>query len=96
MIKTKKIKAGNKYVDAVLIKLLSRNLILLRGSKGYICCGYLNLSVAQKCKDVAAKITGISSIEEAIATKVAAVSRPAAKLGIYKGQKVKDALKIIA
>lgn len=96
MMKAKKIRVGTKCIDGYLIKLLSKNFILLRGSRGYICCGYLNLSAAEKFADVAAKISGISTIEEALKTKIVAVSRPAAKLGIYKGQKVKDALKIIA
>ncbi|UCD14846.1 MAG: DUF1805 domain-containing protein [Candidatus Omnitrophota bacterium] len=95
MLKSKKVKVGNKYIHAFLIKLLSKNLIVLKGSKGYICCGYLNLSAAEKFKDAAVKIVKVSTIEEALKAKVWAVSSAARKLGIYKGQPVRDVLKII-
>ena len=96
MIKHKKIKAGKKYIDAVLIKLSSKNLIVLKGSRGYIMCGYLDLKAANKFKDAAVKITGVNSIKDALNAEVSALSRYAGKLGIYKGQSVREVLKIIA
>ncbi|MBU1122295.1 MAG: DUF1805 domain-containing protein [Candidatus Omnitrophota bacterium] len=95
MLRSKKIKVGNKYIDAFSIKLSSKNLIVLRGSKGYVCCGYLNLTAAEKFNDVAVKIVKVSTIEEAVGAKVYALSRAAKKLGIHKGQKVKDVFEII-
>jgi len=92
----KKVKIGSKYIQAVLIKLCGKNLILLKGTKGYIMCGYLNLKAASKFNDAAAKITGVSNIKEALNTKIHSLSRCAVRLGVYKGQPVKDALKIIA
>lgn len=95
MLKYKKIKIKDKYIEALLMRLLDKNLLVLRGSKGYIMCGYLNLRVAQKFKDVAIKITGVSSLKDAVQAKVSACTRPAKRLGIYKGQPIKDVLKII-
>lgn len=91
-----RIKVGKKYIKAVLIKLISKNLILLIGKKGYVMCGYLNLKAANKFKDAAIKITGVSSIEDALKAKVHSLSFAAKGLGIYKGQDIKEALKIIA
>lgn len=96
MIKREKIKIGAKYIEAVLINLQSKNLILLKGSRGYAMCGYLNMKAAQRFKDAAIKITGISTIKEALKTSVHSCTNPARKLGIYKGQPIKEALKIIA
>ena len=59
-------------------------------------CGYLNMRAAAKFKDAAAKITGISTIKEALNTKIHSVTSTAKKMGLRKGQTVKDALKIIA
>jgi len=92
----KRIKAGKKYIETFLIRLAAKNLILLRGSKGYLMCGYLNLKAAQKFGDAAIKITGVSSIEEALKAKVHSLTSAAKKLGIHKGQPVKEALSIIA
>lgn len=91
----KKIKIGRKYIEAISLNLQSKNFILLKGSRGYVMCGYLNLKTAEKFKDTAVKITGISSIKEALKASVHSLSRPAGKLGIYKGQPVKEVLKII-
>jgi len=92
----KRIYIGKKRVEAMLIRLSGKNLIILRGSKGYVMCGYLNLKVAQKFKDAAIKIVGVSSIKDALSSKVFALTSQARKLGIRKGQSLKEALKIIA
>ncbi len=96
MIKCPKIKIGGKYIEAFLLSLQSKNLILLRGSRGYVMCGYLNLKAAERFKDAAIKITGISTIEEALKTSVHSCTSSARRLGIYKGQPIKEVLKIIA
>ena len=96
MFKRKKIKVGKKYIEAVWVKLQSKNLILLNGSRGYVMCGYLNLSAAEKFKDAAVKITGVSTIEEALKSTVHSCTGIARKAGIYKGQPIKEVLRIIA
>jgi uncharacterized protein YunC (DUF1805 family) len=96
MITIKRIKVGKKYIQALMLPLQSKKLIVLRGTKGYVMCGYLNLKAAQKFKDVAIKIVGVSSIEEALKAPVHSTTPPARKLGIHKGDLVKDILKIIA
>lgn len=96
MIKRKKITIGRKYVEAFLISLQSKNLILLRGSRGYVMCGYLNLKAAERFKDAAIKVTGVSTIQEALNASVHSRTSPARKLGILKGQPIKEVLKIIA
>lgn len=96
MLKYQKIKVEKKIIKAILVKLLSKNLILLRGSRGYIMCGYLNLRVSENFKDVAVKIVGVGTIAQALKADVHSCTTPARKLGIYKGQPVKEVLKIIA
>ena len=95
MIVVKKLKVGKKYIRALLIPLQTKNFILLRGKKGYVMCGYLNLKVAGKFQDAAVKIAGVSTIEQALKTTVHSLTYPARRLGIYKGQPIKDVLKII-
>jgi len=92
----RKIKVGKKCIQAILIKLSSKNLIILLGGKGYVMCGYLNLSVANKFKEVAVKITGVSSITDSLCAKVHSATHAAKQLGIHKGQPIRDVLKIIA
>jgi uncharacterized protein YunC (DUF1805 family) len=85
-----------RIVEATLIPLLGKNLIILRGSKGYVMCGYVNLAVAEKFKDVAVKIVGVKTIKDALNAKVHSCTSPARKLGIRKGLPIKEVLKIIA
>ena len=95
MLIHKKIRIGKKYIEAVAIKLLSKSFIVLKGKKGYVMCGYLNLKVAEKFKDVAVKIVGVSSIEDALNAQVHSCTSAARKLGLYKGQPIKEVLKAI-
>jgi len=90
------IKIGKKHIIALLAPLQSKNLIVLRGSRGYVMCGYLNLKVAEKFDDVAVRIVGVSTIAGAISASVHSCTSAAKKLGIKKGQPVKDVLEKIA
>jgi uncharacterized protein YunC (DUF1805 family) len=96
MVTFKKIKAGKKYIQALAMKLGQKNLVVLRGERGYVMCGYLNLTVANKFKDVALKVTGVATVEDALAARVHSCTLPALKMGIRPGQRVRDILKIIA
>ena len=95
MVTIKKIKVGKHFVEAMLTRLGERNLIVLKGRKGYIMCGYLNIKAADKFKDIGVKIVNVSTIEEAVKTKVHSMTYAAKKLGIYKEQEIKDVLEII-
>ena len=92
----KQITIGTKKIEALCFKLQEKNLIVLRGDKGYVMCGYLNMDAANKFNDVAVKITGVTSIEDALNAKAAEVSNAAANLGIRKEMAIQDILKIIA
>lgn len=92
----KKIKIGKKYIRAYLIRILEKNLIILIGTKGYLACGYLDLAVAEKFNEAAIQVTGVSTIKDVLEAKVNEASPAAIKLGIFKGQPVKTALKFIA
>lgn len=90
------IKVGKKKIRAFLLNLGKRNLVVLLGSRGYVMCGYLNLGVANKFGDRAVKITGVSNIKDALKARVHSLTREAKRLGLKKGQAIKDVLKIIA
>ncbi len=96
MLSTRKIKVGKKTVAALAMKLGVKNLIVLKGSKGYVMCGYLNMKAANAFKEVAVKITGVNTIKDALKSKAAAVSVAARGVGLRKNQPIRDVLKIIA
>jgi len=92
----RKVKIGDAYIDALLMELTHKNLIVLNGRKGYVMCGYLDLKTAEACGDVAVKITGVSTIAAALRAKVYACTSKAIALGMQNGQPVREVLKIIA
>jgi uncharacterized protein YunC (DUF1805 family) len=96
MITTKTIDINGRPVEALCMKLQEKNLIVLRGAKGYIMCGYLNMEAANKFNEVAVKITGVASIDDALKAKAAEVSLAAEKMNIKKDMPVKDILSFIA
>ncbi len=96
MINYKKIKTSHKSIETLVIKLQHKNLILLKGNKGYIMCGYLNLKTAEKFGEAAVVITGVSSIKEALKTNVHSLTSAAKKIGIRKGQPIAEVLKLLA
>ena len=96
MLKTRIIKVGQRKITAIAMKLGDKNLVVLSGRKGFVMCGYLNLAVANKFGDVAVKISGVSTINDALFSKVHSVSSAAKRLKIKKGQAIKDVLKVIA
>jgi len=59
-------------------------------------CGYLDIKVADKFGDAAVRITGVSTVKEALNSKVHACSKQASRLGIYAGQPIKDVIRLIA
>jgi uncharacterized protein YunC (DUF1805 family) len=91
----KKIKIGTRYIEAFSTNLQAKNFVLLKGCRGYIMCGYLNLSVAKKFRDAAAKIVRVATISDALKAKINSCTPAATKLGIKSGQPVKEALKLI-
>jgi len=96
MINYKKIKTNHKSIEALVMKLQNKNLVLLKGSKGYIMCGYLDLKAAEKIGEAAVKITGVSNIKEALQASVHSLTTAAKKLGIRKGQPIAEVLKLLA
>ncbi len=76
--------------------LQKKKLIVLSGKNGYVMCGYINLKTAEKFDEVAVKITGISTIKEAVSANVHSCTSAARRMGIKKGQPIKEVLSIIS
>ena len=67
-------------------------LLVLKGERGYVMCGYLNLEAAEKLGDVAVRVTGVNTLEDVLSKEVSGVTSRAKEEGIKSGDKVKDIL----
>ena len=96
MIKCSQLGIGKLKLETVKVRLGKKNLILIKGKKGYIMCGYLDLKVAESFKDIAIKVTGVATVKDVLSGKVHSSTRAARILGVKKNQPIKDVLQIIA
>lgn len=95
-MKIKKIKINRKTVLGIEIPLQNATLVIAITKKGYIMCGYLDISIAEKFGDCACIVRGVENINELISGKISDLTSKAKKFGIKKGMPVKEAiLKII-
>lgn len=75
---------------------LKSPLLLIKGAKGLLACGYLNIETFNKTGEVAAIVTGVRTHEDMLRAKVIAASNAAREMGIEIGMAGEDALKRFA
>jgi uncharacterized protein YunC (DUF1805 family) len=74
----------------------ARPLVLLKASRGFIMCGYLNLKIAQKFNDAACLVKGVSSIEQLLNAPIVDLTKAAKAAGVKKGISAKQAIKFLS
>lgn len=87
--------SGSKY-QYIRVPMARAPLLLLKGGKGFVMCGYLNLEAANKLGDCAVRVSGVTDLKTLLDSKAAGVSEEAGKLGIREGQKVSDFIHLLA
>ncbi len=92
MIEIDTVPVGSKTFQYVKISMKNAPLILLKGSVGYVMCGYLSTETAEKIGDVGVRVTGVNDLESLIASSVNDLTTAAANLGIKKGDRVSEIL----
>jgi uncharacterized protein YunC (DUF1805 family) len=67
-------------------------LLLIKGEKGFIMCGYLNLDVAERLGAAAATVSGVNSFDDVLDAEIKAATSKAKKLGVEPGKVVKKVI----
>ncbi|AKB17008.1 YunC family protein [Methanosarcina sp. WWM596] len=67
-------------------------LLVIRAEKGFLMCGYLNISAAEALGDTAAKVKGVQNFEDMLKTTVVEVTKFAGELGIEIGMTGREAM----
>jgi uncharacterized protein YunC (DUF1805 family) len=68
------------------------SLILIKGSKGFVMCGYLNMESAEKIGVTAAMVSGVKTFEDVLNAQIKASTSKAKQLGLEPGKIVKDVI----
>lgn len=67
-------------------------LLLIRGGKGFVMCGYLNIEAAERVGAAAAVVSGVTSFEDVLNAEIRAATSKARALGLEPGKVVRDVL----
>ncbi len=60
-------------------------LLIITTHKGYVMCGYLNMSAANKLGDVAGRVTGVKTFDDVLKAPIVEVSDKARQEGLKDG-----------
>ena len=69
----------------IKVKLGDAPLLIIKGEKGYLVCGYFDRKAIDRLGDCCAIIPGVKTFEEMKRKRVDYVSKKAQKLGIKRG-----------
>lgn len=70
-------------------------LLIIKGAKGFLACGYVNVATCDKTGEACAIVTGVKTHEDMLAAPVQSVSREAEKLSLRVGMTGREALEIL-
>ena len=69
-------------------------LLVIKGSKGFLGCGYINVETCDKTGEACGIVAGVKTHDVMLSAEVKAVSIEADKLGVRVGMKGEEALEI--
>ncbi len=95
-MKTVEIQLKIKKVTGFEIDLPGAPLVVAKGEKGFVMCGYLDVKSADKFSAAAAVVRGVKTVEDLLAGRVSEVSASAARMGVAPGVTGRDALEIFS
>ena len=68
-------------------------LVMIVGTKGLVCCGFINMDAAERLGVAAAMVSGVKSFDNVLKAEVKAATTKAQIAGVKVGMKGLDALK---
>ena len=71
-------------------------LLLLKGEKGFVMCGYLNIEVVEKLGATAAVVSGVKSFEDVLNAEIKSATTKAKSLGLEPGKVVRTVIGALA
>ena len=83
---------NGQTLDAVAFPTEHSVVLMIRGKKGLLGCGYLSVATADKTGDAVAIVSGVKNYDDMLKANVKAVSAAAAALGVAAGMTGKEAL----
>jgi uncharacterized protein YunC (DUF1805 family) len=70
-------------------------LLVVRGTRGVLACGYLNVETFNKTGEAGAIVSGVRTFDDMLTAKVVAASTAAAQAGILPGMTGAEVVELI-
>jgi uncharacterized protein YunC (DUF1805 family) len=67
-------------------------LLIIKGAKGFLACGYINVETCNKTGEACGIVTGVHTHDQMLNAEIKAVSAAAERLGVRIGMKGEEAL----
>lgn len=74
---------------------LTLPLLIIKGSKGFLACGYISVETCNKTNEACAIVSGVKTHDDMLEAEVKAVSKKAEKLGIQAGMKGSEVVELL-
>lgn len=74
---------------------LALPLLIIKGSNGFLACGYINAETCNKTNEACAIVSGVKSFEDMLDAEVKIVSKKAEALGVKIGMKGSQVIELI-
>jgi uncharacterized protein YunC (DUF1805 family) len=91
-MEVEQVQLKNGTALGIKIEMKTAPLLLIKTTKGFVMCGYLNIEAAEKMGDTAAKVSGVKTFEDVLNAKVNALTSKAKEMGVKEGMTGKEAL----
>jgi len=89
------VEVGGRQYRGSVIPLFRAKLLVIRGEKGFLGCGYISTEACEKFGDDAAIVTGVSDCAGMLSAEVKKVTSAAAARGVKTGMTGAEALKLL-
>jgi Uncharacterized conserved protein len=95
MIEIDTININGREYETLKVDIDPAPLILVRGKKGFLMCGYLNMEAADKLGAVAVSTSGVKTVDDILNKPVTKISMKARELGVKEGMAGRQALEYL-
>ena len=95
MIEIDTININGREYETLKVDMDPAPLILVRGKKGFLMCGYLNMEAADKLGAVAVSTSGVKTVDDILNKPVTKISMKARELGVKEGMTGRQALEYL-
>lgn len=71
-------------------------LVLIKGEKGFVMCGYLNIEAAERLGATAAVVSGVNSFDDVLNAEIRLSTTKAKEIGLVPGEVVRTVIGALA